>query len=61
MTIINQNEIKLKSGETLSIQFSVEENCWEVALWNELDENRWYKEFNNELDARKEFDRWKEF
>jgi hypothetical protein len=61
MTISNQNEIKLKSGQTLSIQFSIEGNCWEVALWNEDDSNAWYKEFDNEPDAKKEFDRWKEY
>jgi len=60
MTISHQDEYKLSNGETISIKFSIEGNCWEVACWGKYDDKcRWYKEFNNEPDARTEYERWR--
>ena len=59
--ITNQEEIKLKSGQTLSIQKNNAAMKWEVAVWNSDDSNSWYKEYNKEEDARKEFNRWKDY
>ena len=59
MSISGQEEYKNSIGETFSIQFSIEGNCWEVACWDKYDQCRWYKEFDNEEIARKEYNRWK--
>lgn len=59
MTITSQEEFKLANGQTVSIQFSVEGNCWEVGCWTSDDIAQWYKEFDNEAAARKEYERWK--
>lgn len=59
MTITNRDEYQLRSGQYVSIQFSVEGGCWEVGCWNKDDTAHWYKEFNNEIEARREFEKWK--
>jgi len=60
MTICNKEEYKTDGGkQTISIQFSVEGNCWEVGCWNEDETAHWYKEFDNEFAARAEFERWR--
>lgn len=59
MSISNQEEYKLSNGQTISIQFSIEGGCWEVACWNADDTAHWYKEFDNETAARKEFEKFK--
>ena len=57
--ITAKEEYKLTNGQTVSIQFSVEGNCWEVGCWNADDTAHWYKEFDNELAARNEYEKWK--
>lgn len=59
MSITNQNEYKLSNGQIISIQFSVEGNCWEVACSNADDSVHWYKEFDNEQLAKDEFEKWR--
>ena len=57
MTVSNQQEYKLPSGEIISIQLN--EKIWEVACWTDNDECRWYKEYSDEALAKKEYERWK--
>lgn len=59
MTISNQDEYKLSSGQTISIQKAKETNKWEVGCWNEDGSAQWYWEFDDEVDARVEFERWR--
>lgn len=59
MTINSQDEYKLPNNQVISIQFSVEGNCWEVGCWSDDDTAHWYKEFDNEIAARAEYERWR--
>lgn len=59
MTVSQQNEYVLPSGQSVSIQYDVKRKRWEVACWNEDSSNDWYLEFADEGKARAEFNRWR--
>jgi hypothetical protein len=60
VSVSNQDEYKLPSGETVSIQYDEARCIWEVACWSaDGDECRWMKEYKYYGLANTEYERWR--
>jgi len=58
-TIRFQQEYQLKNGQSISIQFDIGKDCWEVACWNADGYNHWYKEYADTGTAIREYEKYK--